>query len=305
MKINVFKNLTLKFVALILAIMIWFLVVGEERSEVRLTVPLELRNLPTSLEIVERIGQVEVTLRGFSSIVKSLPPSEIDVHIDLSNVVRGTNSFVISPEDIRVPVGVTVTQVSPSSIDISLDATIRKTLPVEPMTRGEPVDGYALGEITSEPASITLSGAQSILKNILKVETEPISLNSVKQDFAKKAKIKLPNSSVRIEKEEEKIVSVNVKIVPEMTERFFEEIPLLVKNETRTFTLIPESITALVQGPKLQLLHMNPKDIPALIDTDSLPEGQSIVQVHFDLPESMNVKIYYPKTIVINISGKS
>ncbi len=74
MQLHPFKNLTLKLVALILAIIIWFLVVGEQKSEVRLTVPLELRNLPTDLEITQSVSQVEITLRGFSSFVKRLTP---------------------------------------------------------------------------------------------------------------------------------------------------------------------------------------------------------------------------------------
>ena len=305
MQLNIFKNATLKLVALILAIIIWFLVVGEQKSEVRLTVPIELRNLPTHLEITESISQVEVTLRGFSSFVKRLTPSDIDVYIDLSNVVQGANSFVLSPEEIGVPVGATVIQVSPSNIEISLDATVRKTLIVEPVVRGTPADGYELGEVTVEPETIKLAGAQTLLKPLTKVETEVITLDTVQEDFIKKVKVKLPNGSLRIEKEEDRVVTVQAKIVPEMIDRFFEVIPLLVQEkETRPFKLMPESITALVHGPKLELLDMEPADIPAIIDTTSLSEGQSTVQVRFALPDSMNVKIYYPKTITITILEK-
>lgn len=305
MQLNIFKNITLKLVALSLAIIIWFLVVGEQKSEVRLTVPIELRNLPTHLEITESISQVEVTLRGFSSFVKRLTSSDIDVYIDLSNVVQGANSFVLSPEEIVVPVGATVIQVSPSNIEISLDATVRKTVTVEPVVRGKPADGYVLGEVTVEPETIKLAGAQTLLKPLTKVETEVITLDGVQENFMKKVKIKLPNSSLRIEKEEERVVTVQVKIRPEMIDRFFEDIPLLVREEeTRPFKLMPESITALVNGPKLTLLEMKPAAIPAIIDTTSLPEGQATVQVRFALPDSMKVKTYYPKTITITILEK-
>ena len=303
MQLHLFKNLTLKLVALALAIIIWFLVVGEQKSEVRLTVPLELRNLPTDLEITQSVSQVEITLRGFSSFVKRLTPGDIDVHIDLSNVVQGANSFILSPEEIVVPIGATVIQVSPSNIEVALDATVRKTVTVEPVLRGQPADGYILDKVTVEPETIKLAGAQTPLKTLSKVETEVITLDGIKEDVLRKVKVKLPNSSLRIEKEEERVVAVEVKIAPEMIDRFFEDIPLLVqKEEVRPFKLIPESITALVHGPKLQLLNMKPADIPATIETTSLPEGQSIVHVRFELPDSMKVKIYYPKTITITIS---
>lgn len=302
MKINIFDNGALKLVSLVLAIIIWFLVVGEQKSEVRLTVPLELRNLPTDLEIIDSIREVDVTLRGFSSFVKRLTSSDVDVHTDLSNVVEGTNSFLISPDDITVPVGAAVIQVSPSHVEVSLDAIIIRLVPVEPITRGSPADGYVLDNVRAEPNIISVAGAQSLIKSLKKVETEVVMLNEATEDLTKKVKIRLPNNSLRLEKKEEDIVEVRVKIVPEMTSRFFEDIPLRIEGEKRKFTVVPDSITALVQGPKLRILQMSPKDIPAFIETEALSEGQSVVQVHFKLPELMDVKVYYPKTIIIEIS---
>ena len=113
----------------------------------------------------------------------------------------------------------------------------------------------ALDEIVVEPKTITVSGAHSIVKPLSKVDTEAIVLDNVSEDIEKKVKIRLPNNTLRVEKEEERIVLVRIKIVPEMTDRFFENIPLLVKEENRTYKLSPDSITALVHGPKIKLLQ--------------------------------------------------
>lgn len=304
-QINLFQNLPLKLIAFVLAVIIWVLVVGEQKSEVRLTVPLELRNLPTDLEIIESLREVEVTIRGFSSSVKRLTSRDFDVHIDLSNVVKGSNTFTISPDDISGPVGSTVIQVSPSNVEVLLDATVLKVLPVEAIIRGRPADGYVLGEVISIPKSVKVTGAQSLLKNVTKVETEAVILDNSTERLSKKVKIKLLNSSFRIDKEDE-IVEITTEIVPEMISRFFENIPLLVeKGEERKVTFAPDSVTALINGPKLQLQQLSSEDIPALVETKSLPEGQSTVQVKFTLPELVTVKVYYPKTIITNISNKS
>jgi hypothetical protein len=123
----------------------------------------------------------------------------------------------------------------------------------------------------------------------------------VTENLTKKVKIKLPNNSFRLQKKEDDIIEVRVNVVPEMTSRFFENIPLRIEGEQRKFTVVPDSITALVQGPKLKISQMSPEDLPAFINTESLPEGQSVVQVHFKLPELMDVKVYYPKTIIVEI----
>ena len=303
MKVKAFENLTLKFVALILAIIIWFLVVGEKNSEVRLIVPLELRNLPEHLEITQQsVSQVEVTVRGFSSVVKRLSPGDVDVHLDLTNVVEGTHSFALSPEEILGPVGTNVVQISPSHVEIVLDITTSKTVSVNPITRGTPVDGYVVGKVTADPKMVMIMGARGVLNTIAKIDTDAIVVDNLAQNVVKKVKVKLPNG-IRMEKEEEKIVSVNVEIVPKMVELFFEDIPLLVMEENRSFTLSPQTITALVYGPELQLANLKPVDIPVFIETKPLPEGQSVVQPLFRLPESISVKRYYPKTITVNIMG--
>jgi YbbR domain-containing protein len=301
-KIKPFENLTLKLVAIILAVMIWFLVVGEKRSEVRYTVPIEFRNLAEQLELVQQsVTQVEVTVRGFSSVVKRLTVGDIDVHIDLNTVKEGTNSFVLSSGDITVPIGTTVIQVSPSDVSIVVDSRANKLIPIKPVTRGVPGDGYILGDVTVEPGGVTVTGAQTLLKATSKIETEAIAVDNMTEDIVKKVKVRLPNG-LRIEKEEAQSVSVRVKVVPKMVDLFFDDIPLHIEGETRSVTLSPQSISALVNGPELKISKMLPPDIAAFIETTQLPDGQSVVQPTFKLPESVTVKRYYPKTITITLT---
>ncbi|GAK49329.1 hypothetical protein U14_00551 [Candidatus Moduliflexus flocculans] len=302
---KIFENITLKLVALGLAIIIWFMVVGEQKSEVRVTVPVELRNLPTDLEIVKSISQVEVTLRGFSSFVKRLTPADIEVYVDLSNVVRGINSFVLSADEIRVPVGATVTQVSPSQLDVFLDATTTRSVPVETLTRGKPVDGYVVSDISVKPNAVLVTGAESSLKNLAKIDTEPINLDNLTESISRKVKVKFSDATLRLAKKEEDTVEVAITIEPEMMSKFFENIPVRIEGSNQVLTLFPDSVTALIHGPKLQISAMEPKDIPVVVHAEQLPTGQSSVQPEFRLPETMTVKVYYPKTITVTIASPS
>lgn len=301
MKINLFQNFTLKLIALALAIVMWILVVGERRSELRLTVPLELRNLPDRLEISNQsTTQVEVAVRGYSSVLKKLTPGDIDAHIDLSNVQEGSYVFSFSPDDIGVPLGVSVLQVSPSQIDLFLDATGEKTVPVKPMTRGTLVAGYTLGKISADPKMVTLIGARRLLNNLAQVETEPIIIDDLAEETIKKVKLKLP-TGIRYE-EENKLITVTVAVTPNLIELVFDDIPLQVEGETRNYTLSPAAITAFIVGPELELSRLTSNDIPVFIATRDLPEGQSGVQPTFKLPETMEVKRYYPKSIIVTIT---
>ncbi len=302
MRLKLFENFTLKTVAVVLAIIIWILVVGEKRSEVRVTVPLELRNLPSRLEISQQnTSQIEVAIRGFSSVVKQITPADIDAYVDLSNVVEGPNSFSLFADDIAVPLGAKVFQVSPSQIELQLDAIADKTIAVKPMVRGTPKEGYSLGKSTTEPKVVTITGARRLLNDLTSIETESISIDNISQEIVKKVKLRLP-VGIRVEKEEERAVTVSIPVITKMVNWVFEEVPLLVENESRPFTLAPQVITVLIYGPEVELSQMTSEDIPAYIETTDLPIGQSPIQPVFNLPEALAVKGYYPKSITITIA---
>lgn len=302
MKLKLFDNLTLKIVAFVLSILLWFLVVGEKRSEVRLTVPLELRNLPKQLEITEQsTTQVEVAVRGFSSVIKQLSPTEIDVHLDLSAVVEGPNVFSLAPDEIRVPLGVNAIQVNPAQVELFVDITSEKVVAIRPVTRGNPPEGYDVGKISSDPKTVTITGARRLLNTITQIETEPVSVDEIAQELVKKVKLKLP-AGVRVN-EESKMATVTVAVIPRMLELVvFDEIPLRVEGETRSYTLSPPTITAFLSGPEIELKRLTSSDIPVFLDTHGLVEGQSTVQPIFKLPEAITVKRYFPKSITITIA---
>ncbi len=302
MTLRLFENFTLKLVAAILAVIIWILVVGEKRSEVRITVPLELRNLPSRLEISQQsISQVEIAIRGFSSVVKQITPTDLDVYVDLSNVVEGPNSFSLFADDIVVPLGTKAFQISPSQIELQLDATSDKTIAVKPMVRGTPKEGYSLGKYTAEPKVITITGARQLLNDVVNIETEIIPIDDISQNIEKKVKLRLPDG-IRVEKEEERVVTVSIPVILKMVNWVFEEVPLRVEGESRQFTVSPQMITVFVYGPEVELSRIEPENIPAYITTTDLPTGQSPVRPVFNLPESLEVRSYYPKIITINIA---
>ena len=60
-----FRHLGLKFVALVLATLLWLTVAGEHVVERNIRVPVEFRNIPAALELVgDPPSAVDVRLRG-------------------------------------------------------------------------------------------------------------------------------------------------------------------------------------------------------------------------------------------------
>ena len=80
-----FRHLGLKVVSVAVALGLWFALAGEQTVERSLRVPLELRNRPERLELVEDPpATIEVRVRGASGLLSQLMPADVVGEVDLS-----------------------------------------------------------------------------------------------------------------------------------------------------------------------------------------------------------------------------
>ena len=125
------QNLGLKILALALAVAAWWFVAGESKVLVSFTIPLEIRNVPKGMTITNKSDwQVEVRLSGPSSLLSGMRASEISAAVDLSAAHAGRQFFTLDDRAVKVPPGIKVQRIYPSSIEVILDRTVRRMLPV-------------------------------------------------------------------------------------------------------------------------------------------------------------------------------
>lgn len=121
------KNLPLKILSVVFAVLLWVYVQSKEEMGVSFIVPLELQNLPSSLVITsEVIEHVIVEIRGKESLVSKLSPDQIFVHLDLSKSQKGENLFHLSEANVLVPENLKVTKISPVSLSIRFESSEKK-----------------------------------------------------------------------------------------------------------------------------------------------------------------------------------
>jgi diadenylate cyclase len=111
-------------VALAVAVGLWLLVVpGSEISETRLTVPVDVGNLPAgyALDSVAP-ASVTVTVTGVRRRLFVLQPSDLTVSVDALLAQLGRRTFDLSPHSVHAPRGVAVVAVEPDHVVLSLRA---------------------------------------------------------------------------------------------------------------------------------------------------------------------------------------
>ncbi len=121
------NNLSLKLLALLLAVSLWLLATGAKDSERDLSIPLALRNLPAGLSVAGPLPDtVEVTVSGPRIRLLGLRSEELSLSLDLRNLREGTVTFSGMEKRLRIPPGITVMRIYPAVIDVKLVRTQRR-----------------------------------------------------------------------------------------------------------------------------------------------------------------------------------
>jgi YbbR domain-containing protein len=193
-------NLGIKLLSLGLALALWFYVTSKGKTEMTLTVPLELRNIPQNMALVGDVaGSLEVRVQGQERVLRDITTGKKLVCVaDLSLTRVGENTVRISPDDIRRPSGVAVTYLSPSEIKVKLEPLIRKTVRLIPVLHGVPAGGFRLAKITVSPPRITVEGPASVVGMLEGLETMPIDIQGANDDMTVDPKIDYRGRQVKV-----------------------------------------------------------------------------------------------------------
>jgi YbbR domain-containing protein len=206
------KNLAYKVLAVLLAIIVWYVVVGEERAEVGLTVPLELINIPRDLIVVNNVTQgIEIRVNGPRSLVRSLSMENLSKSLDLSNTRTGNVSFSISSEGIPLPRGVKITRINPTQVTLVLQKLATKKIKVKPRITGKPASGFEIDSIQVNTEQVEIAGPEEVVTNLEHLYTKPIEIQGLKSSIKQRTYLDFRNHQIYLVKEVPIEVQVNLK----------------------------------------------------------------------------------------------
>lgn len=211
MRTRLMDNLGLKLLSVALAVFLWAVVVGEQKVEVTMNIPLEMKGLPRDLVMVnEPVDTLEVHVRGPKTLVTTLSAGEVALEGLPKNFGEGDNLIVVRPDMIRVPRGIQVVDVNPHRIRVILDAIAEREVQVSPRIEGEPAKGFVVTRVTSSPPRIRMAGPKNDLRRLTRVYTVPINLEGHTASFSTRAMLEPLGRQIRALDESPLIVAVEI-----------------------------------------------------------------------------------------------
>ena len=224
-----FRHFGLKVWSVVLAVALWLAVTGDESVERGLRVPLELQQFPAGLELQgDAPALVDVRVRGESSALGRVGAGDIVAVLDLKTARPGRRLFQLTPEQVRVPFGVEVVQVTPSSVALAFENSATRQLPVVPAIEGVPAAGFVVGKPVSNPATVEVVGPESAVVRATEALTEPISVAGAKQDITETVNVGFQDAALRLKTPRPSIVTV--PILPGPLERTLLDQPVHLRS---------------------------------------------------------------------------
>ncbi len=296
------KNWMLKLISFFFALFLWYFVVGEDKVDMSLSVPVEIVNLPADLTISNQFKRdLEITVTGPRGLMRNLSQQHISRPVDLSKAKPGPQIIKNTADSIPLPRGVRLMRVRPTDIILQLDKQIEKDIPIQSATTGTPPPGYYLGGIILEPASIRVNGPQGVVALENSISTEPIDLSRLTASSSITVALEL--SPAILDLVGEPFVTAHITLKEKMHEATIKNIPVhLIHIGKKSYTLAPEKVTVTAKIPFSQVKKT--KDMTSLftarIMAGNLPPGPHKLPVEIIPAQGIEVvEITPPKIDVV------
>lgn len=299
------KNWVLKLLSLFFAIFLWYFVVGEDKVDMTVYIPIEIVNLPRDLVISNQFKkQLEVTVSGPRGLIRGITNQDITRPVDLSKATPGTVVVRNEADSIPFPRGIKVLRIQPAQTIFLLDRLVQKEFAIKPIIEGSPPKGYELGSVQLEPPTITVTGPQSILGDKTLI-TNPIDVSGLTGPITKQVTLDLkPDLADLIG---EPVVTARIKVKEKTVERRITDLPVAVSHKglTGAYQIRPPTVDIRAELP-IGLIK-NTSDLKSLflaqIDLDDLPPGTHNVPVRVNATKEVKIIEITPASVTVSIKA--
>jgi YbbR domain-containing protein len=207
----VVHNFSLKFLSLLLASGLWFMIARDEQpAEVAIRAPIVFQHVPEKLEIsTESIPEAQIRVRGPERTIRQLKINEVQAEIDLTGVKSGERTFDLTSQQVRHPRDVEIKQIVPSQLRLAFDTRLTREVPVNPRVTGIFASGEEIVKKECDPPRVTISGPRRHVERIDAASTDPIDATGTFGSAVFTTNVYVPDPLVQVEQ----ATSIRVTVV--------------------------------------------------------------------------------------------
>ncbi|UCH98393.1 MAG: hypothetical protein JSV88_16545 [Candidatus Aminicenantes bacterium] len=216
MKIKNFilKNLGLRFMALGLAIFVWAMITGKERSysEENMEVDVEYFGVQENIDVRSvRPDKVRIKVRATSQQLSKVTPADFKIRINLKDVAEGTHNYW-TENYLQFPEGTEIMAIHHKMIEIAVKEFSTREVPIKVFYRGPIKPGILIIDRRLVPDKVKIFGYKSQITAIERVEAaEWVNLSKIEESTVIKIPLKKEKEILKFEDTDTVEVHISVE----------------------------------------------------------------------------------------------
>ena len=211
------NNWGLKTSALLLAVLLWAIISGQEKtySEKTLKIPIEITNVSPNMEVVNlQPEEVRVALKGSANLIAKTRPENMAIKIDLKNITESSKLNYFAEDYLEIPHGIQIISLHPKMIEVYVEEFDAKELPVKIRFRGQLKEPLKMKEFKIIPDRVTIIGYKSQLNNITMVLTEEVNLDEIGESQKRKVALKQTRNILKFRDRRDVDLLLEIESIP-------------------------------------------------------------------------------------------
>ncbi|HVH92618.1 MAG TPA: CdaR family protein [Candidatus Acidoferrum sp.] len=292
------SNFGLKVLAIVIAVGLW--VAGHRDVERAVEVPVEFRNIPSDLMVLDnRVDYVVLRLTGPRTLVSTLDAGDLKLGLDLDGAKAGSVSYPLTSTSFNIPRGVTIARITPPVVHLRLEPMIKRVLPVTVRFVNKPPPGQKIGETSVEPESVSVLGPAEEVRRLVSVETLPIDLEDNRSTIKRKVRLSTGGKPFSFSPDQ---VEVAITLEEEEISRAFSNIDVEAKGFAGKYIVSPRSVYLRLSGPKRVIEKLEVGADQVYLNLKGLAPGEHSVPLSVSLPPEVKVTEQKPQRFKVRIT---
>ena len=287
---KLFNNWQAKLISLGLAFILYF---GFQLTSIQtetFSVPLIIQEGGHYILVGNVPSFVRIEVKGNNEEVVTLEQEDFYAYIDTSFVTKEGSTRLPIRLDLKNNAAVSKSldiEVYPDTVQLDFEEKIEKWIPVIPLFKGAPAEGYHQTTWKAEPSDVKITGPKTIVEATNFTYTDGINLNLKKDKFEETVNISIQNNRVILDSDNTVLITVEIEPIIE-TKSFELTIPRTnLPQEFVLATPIPV-ISIELSGERKQIENYYPTASIIDIDFSNVTEPGT-----YTLPVTIHIPAHY------------
>ena len=154
-------------IAFALSVTLWYTVTVRDKIESWVDVQVVFKGAPEGVVLRDGlINKISVRVRAARGLSRSLAERPVSVAIDLSSIVKGPNTILITPEMLPFNTAYEIVEISPPAIRIEADSMASRESTLDVRFEGALSGDFFVKSLHAIPPKVSLRGPAGVLNSL-------------------------------------------------------------------------------------------------------------------------------------------